>query len=136
MVGSARKETVNELWLRQQGSGKTVEEMAPKCDYMSALLRVAARFITVTSQVVSQSDGAPLLAAAAGLIVAVLTSERGLPSSWAGESRMCAFVSIVALPVLERLQVLQHTATHCNTLQHTATHCNTLQHTTTHTHIQ
>jgi len=25
--------------------------------------------------------------------------------------------------------LLQHTATHCNTLQHTATHCNTLQHT-------
>jgi len=26
------------------------------------------------------------------------------------------------------LELLQHTATHCNTLQHTATHCNTLQH--------
>ena len=25
--------------------------------------------------------------------------------------------------------ILQHTATHCNTLQHTATPCNTLQHT-------
>jgi len=30
--------------------------------------------------------------------------------------------------------VLQRTATHCNTLQHTATHCNTLQHTATRTH--
>ena len=30
------------------------------------------------------------------------------------------------------LDVLQRTATHCNTLQHTATHCNTLQHTATH----
>ena len=29
---------------------------------------------------------------------------------------------------------MQYTATHCNTLQHTATHCNTLQHTTTHCH--
>ena len=28
-------------------------------------------------------------------------------------------------------QVMQHTATHCNTLQHTATLCNTLQHTAT-----
>jgi len=28
--------------------------------------------------------------------------------------------------------ILEHTATHCNTLQHTATHCNTLQHTATH----
>jgi len=31
--------------------------------------------------------------------------------------------------------ILQHTATHCNTLQHTATHCNTLQHTATHCSI-
>ena len=29
-------------------------------------------------------------------------------------------------------QVMQHTATHCNTLQHTATLCNTLQHSATH----
>ena len=28
--------------------------------------------------------------------------------------------------------MLRHTATHCNTLQHTAIHCNTLQHTATH----
>jgi len=32
---------------------------------------------------------------------------------------------------LAREDILQHTATHCNTLQHTATHCNTLQHTAT-----
>ena len=32
----------------------------------------------------------------------------------------------------DRDQVLQHTATHCNTLQHTATQCNTMQHTATH----
>ena len=32
----------------------------------------------------------------------------------------------------DRDQVLQHTATHCNTLQRTATHCSILQHTATH----
>jgi len=32
----------------------------------------------------------------------------------------------------QRINALQHTATHCNTLQHTATRCNTLQHTATH----
>jgi len=31
--------------------------------------------------------------------------------------------------VIPGVQLLHHTATHCNTLQHTATHCNTLQHT-------
>ena len=33
---------------------------------------------------------------------------------------------------LQRTATLQHTATHCNTLQHAATHCNTLQHTAAH----
>jgi len=31
--------------------------------------------------------------------------------------------------------ILQHTATHCNTLQHTAIHCNTLQQTAIHCNI-
>jgi len=39
-------------------------------------------------------------------------------------------VQVVAAAALH--EVLQHTATHCNTLQHTATHCNTLQRTATH----
>jgi len=34
--------------------------------------------------------------------------------------------------ILSMRQVMQHTATHCNTLQHTATHCNTLQHAAAH----
>jgi len=34
--------------------------------------------------------------------------------------------------VVQLVNTLQHTASHCNTLRHTATHCNTPQHTATH----
>jgi len=45
------------------------------------------------------------------------------------QMRMSVGIAPMGLPIL---QVLQHTAAHCNTLQHTATNCNTLQHTATH----
>jgi len=49
---------------------------------------------------------------------------------------MCAYVHISTqfthiACMLRCHNMLQHTATHCNTLQHTAIHCNTLQHTAT-----
>jgi hypothetical protein len=109
---SARKQTVNQLWLSQHvQAGRTVEHLPGESDYMEGLVRIAARSIHVCCHVLSSREAAPLISAAASVIKAVLGSESrqqlraaqhaGGPT---GSGRAMHLVSMIALPILERLE--------------------------------
>ena len=110
---SARKQTVNQLWLSQHvQAGRTVEHLPAESDYLEGLVRIAARSIHVCCHVLSAREAAPLISAAAGVIKAVLGGEsrqllRGAlhAGGSTGSGRAMHLVSVIALPILERLEV-------------------------------
>ena len=54
------------VWCVVYQVGRRLERLPRECDYVAALLRVATRFLSVASQLLSQKEAAPLISAAAG----------------------------------------------------------------------
>ena len=117
---SWRKETVNELWLRQQWAtagdaapadqARTgwLQEIGNGCDYLTAVVIMASRLLTMSVLILPHEEALHVMRAASEVIVAVFATVSPLSclarQGVAGASYRASLIDKVALPLLQRLQ--------------------------------